>query len=359
MKKNPTLYILMASAGHGKDYVKELIENELDKKSIEIKFAEKAKEIIATSLKSKFINSDMSLEDKIDKLNDLKDNQMSTKVLGNENMRKMLQVILGDVIRTVNPNIHALFALKKIEENLENDENSFFICTDNRYINEQEFIYPINLLSTNEEKIDYIRWTINEYQTTKDSNEILELFDKLTKPYIKDSSDESMLNKIKMKFINENNKLKETKNAKLDYYEFIKSINFDKIKEMSQKEGFEKGLINVFRPLLEENESYKSLNKEELKNKIKEFNNISEEKLNEIESNYNQFDIEFNYENIKKYGFLRANPNHPSERELDNRKPEALINYPEYHSLSIKNKISSFFEKEKQEKKIKRKNKIH
>ena len=140
MKNNPTLYILMAAAGHGKDYVKELIESELNKKSVEIKFAEKAKEIIATSLKSKFINSEMTVEEKIDKLNDLKDNQMSTKVLGEENMRKMLQVILGDVIRTVNPNIHALFALKKIEENLENGNENLFICTDNRYINEQEFL---------------------------------------------------------------------------------------------------------------------------------------------------------------------------------------------------------------------------
>ena len=69
------------------------------------------------------------------------------------------------------------------------------------------------------------------------------------------------------------------------------------------------------------------------------------EKINEIESNYTQFNIDFNYDNITKYGFLRANPNHPSERELDERKPEALINYPELHPESIKNIISSFFEK--------------
>lgn len=359
MKNNPTLYILMAAAGHGKDYVKELIESELNKTSVEIKFAEKAKEIIATSLKSKFINSEMTVDEKIDKLNDLKDNQMSTKVLGDENMRKMLQVILGDVIRTVNPNIHALFALKKIEENLENGNENLFICTDNRYINEQELLYPINLLSTKEEKIDYIRWTINEYKTTSSANEILELFNKLTNEYIKDGSDELMLNKIKMKFINEDNKLKNTEKPKLDYYEFHKSINFNKIKEMSQKEGFQNGLINVFRPLIEENKEYENLSTNELKEKIKEFNNISMEKINEIESNYTQFNIDFNYHNITKYGFLRANPNHPSERELDGRKPEALINYPESHPNCIKNMISSFFEKEQQEKKIKRKNKIH
>ena len=83
------------------------------------------------------------------------------------------------------------------------------------------------------------------------------------------------------------------------------------------------------------------------------------EKINEIESNYTQFNIDFNYDNITKYGFLRANPNHPSERELDERKPEALINYPELHPESIKNIISSFFEKKEQEKKIKRKIKLN
>lgn len=355
MKKNPTIYIIMAAAGHGKDYVKELIESELDKRSIEIKFAEKAKIIIANSLKSKFIKPEMKVEEKIDILNDLKDNKMSTKVLGEENMRKMLQIILGDVIRTVNPDLHALFALKKIEENLEKGNENLFICTDNRYINEQKFLYPINLLQTKEEKIDYIRWTIHENKTKSSDNEILELFDKLTKKHVKDGSDELMLNKIKMKFVNEDNKLKNTKNPVFDYYEFYKSIDFNKIKEMSEKEGFENGLINIFRPLIEKNKEYECLSTNELKEKIKEFNNISIKEVSEVENNYNEFNIDFNYDNIVKYGFLRANPNHTSERELDGRKPKALINYPESHPDSIKNKISNFFEKNEKnkEKKIK------
>jgi hypothetical protein len=358
MNKVPTIFILMASAGHGKDYVKLLIEENINKKSKDIKFAETAKEIIATSLKSKFISSDMSIDEKINKLNDLKDNHMDTKVLGEENMRKMLQIVLGDVIREVNPNIHALFALKSIEEQLINDSDYLMICTDNRYVNEQELIYPINLLETKKEKVDYIRWAIDYNKTIMKTEDILNLFDKLTKPYIDDSSDQSMINKIKMKFIKENDNLNNTTKSELNYYEFTKSINFKKIKNMSKKESFENGLIHIFRPLLPANEKYKNLNEESLIIAITEFNKSPKEDIKKIKNNYEIFDINFNYENIQKYGYLRADPSHYSETALNDRKPEAFFNFPETYEENIKSEMKSFFLKEDKKIKNKVKNKM-
>ena len=359
MQKIPTIFILIASAGHGKDYVKSIIEENINKKAEEIKFAEKAKEIIATSLKSEFINNDMSIEEKIEVLNDLKDNHMQTKVLGEENMRKMLQVLLGDVIRDINPDIHALFALKSIEEKLLENDKPLLICTDNRYVNEQELMYPINLLDSKEEQIDYIRWAIDYNQTTKDTNGILEKFDELTKPYIKDSKDQSMINKIKMKFVRENDKLKNTTKSKLDYYEFTISIDFEKIKEMTKEESLENGIVNIFRPLLPLNDSYSELSKEELISEIANFNNSSIEDIQKIAKNYELFDLKFNYENVKKYGYLRANPNHYSETALNERKPEAFINYPESYEQNIKSDMRAFFFQPKETNKKVIRNKIN
>lgn len=358
MQKVPTIFILIASAGHGKDYVKSIIEENLNKKAEEIKFAEKAKEIIATSLKTEFINDSMSVDEKIEVLNDLKDNHMKTKVLGDENMRKMLQVLLGDVIRDINHDIHALFALKSIEEKITESNNPLLICTDNRYINEQELMYPINLLEKKEDKIDYIRWAIDYNKTKLDTDKILKKFDELTKPYIKDSKDQSMINKIKMKFIRENDKLTNTTNSKNDYFEFVKGIDFEKIKEMSKQESLSNGIVNIFRPLLPENDSYNDLSKEDLIKEVSKFNKSSIEDIQKIADNYEMFDLKFNYKNINKYGYLRANPNHYSETALNERKPEAFINYPETHEQNIKNDMKEFFLKPQIKAQSKIKNKM-
>ena len=71
-----------------------------------------------------------------------------------------------------------------------------------------------------------------------------------------------------------------------------------------------------------------------------DFTNLSLIEVNKIEESYNKFNIDFNVENIQKYSFLRADPNHISERQLDGRKPAAFLNNPKDSELiSIQEQI--------------------
>lgn len=335
----PTVYIINAAAGHGKDYTKDLIEDILKIETIKLHFAQKAKEIIAKGI----FRESGTLEDKVDKLNDYKDNKLDTPVIGEANMRRTLQVILGDVIRNINPEIHALFVLKKIEKNLLNGEDTTFVCTDNRYKNEQELLYPINLLQTKETKIDYIRWQIQENKTKINDIQILEKFENLTKDLIKTQKDSNTLNKIKLSFLKENQEISETQKPNQDFNEFFNDIDFKKIGVLSKEEGLEKGLINVFRPLLDpEMTKFKDIDYS-----IIEYNKITKEELEQIKENYKRFNIDFEIENIKKYGFLRAYWNHLSETDLNGRKPEAFLNIPNWNERDLKTRLTELLLGEK------------
>lgn len=330
MKMKQNFFILNAYPGHGKDFTLSLLAEITKTDFTQIQLALKAKEIIAESLPSKFL-TDISMN-KVMILNNLKDKKMDTKVLGNCNMRNLLQIILGDVFRTINPEINILFTLKKLEEQLSNNSTNF-ICTDNRYRNEQEFLYPLTKLSTNEEKIDYLRWRISNSKTKFTNVQILEIFDELTQKIIIDNKDISMLNKIKMYFLNENEKLNSTLEPINQYNELINSINFNNIGNMSKEQGIENGLIHIFRPILPIGEM---CDEKDLIKRIIDYTKFQEEDVLFIKNNYERYQIDFNSININKYGFLRADPNHLSERDLDGRKPEPFFNIP----LHLKDNLS-------------------
>jgi hypothetical protein len=346
MSTSPCIYIIQAFAGHGKDYTREILEEIIKKETKKIHFAKNAKEMIASSLKKKLVKNLTTNNEKLDKLNHLKDDCLDIKVLGDKNAREMMQLILGDVIRTLNPEIHALFALKEMEKELLKSSPRIMICTDNRYKNEQELVYPVNLLESKEDKIDYIRWRIQKHKTNYSNIEVLELFDSLTKSSIKDKSDADMLNKIKMKLVNEIEILNNTSKPDNDFTDFIESIDFNKIDNYSTAEGLEKGLINVFRPLLPED--FKGQNYEDI---IKTYNKINNEDLDKIKFYYEKSNVDFNIENIKKFGYLRADPNHSSECDLNGRKPEALRNIPMWEKNNINKLLKTIF-KESQKKNI-------
>lgn len=346
---DPCIYIIQAYAGHGKDYTKDIIESIIERETKKIHFAKTAKDIISSSLKNKFIKNLKTDEEKLDKLNDLKDNFLEIKVLGDKNAREMLQLILGEVIRFVNPEIHALFALKEVEKELLKEKPRTMICTDNRYKNEQEILYPINLINTNEERIDYVRWRIDHHKTKHEDIKILEIFEELTNDSILDKEDADMINKIKMKFINKVEELNNTKAPKNDFRAFINDIDFDSIDELSIEEGLSRGIINVFRPLIPEiNDINKNdINENNLNDFIKSYNKIDDDALKNIIFYYEKSNIAFNLENVKKYGFLRADPNHSSECDLNGRKPEKLLNIPFWEKGNIKDKLNEIYKENK------------
>ena len=348
MSTTPCIYIIQAFAGHGKDYTREVLESIIKEDTKKIHFAKNAKEMIALSLKKKIIKNLSTSEEKLEKLNDLKDNFLDVKVLGNKNAREMMQLILGDVIRTLNPEIHALFALKEMEKELLKNKPKIMICTDNRYKNEQELVYPVNLLDNNKERVDYIRWRIHKHKTNYSNLEILDLFDKLTKDSIVDKEDIDMLNKIKMKLVNEIDILNNTKLPVNDFSDFISNVDFDSIDNYSIQKGLQEGLINVFRPLLP---LKNNTNNNTLKEDIKSYNKFNDKDIDKIVFYYKKSNINFNVNNVEKYGFLRADPNHLSECDLNGRKPESLRNVPFWEKENINDKLNFLF-KDNQKKNI-------
>lgn len=171
MKQN--FFILNAYPGHGKDFTLSILSELMNTDFYQVQFALKAKQIIASALPSRFFeNNDL---DKVSVLNELKDKKMDLKIIGDYNMRNVLQLMLGDVFRTINPDINILFTLKSLEEQLLNNKSNY-ICTDNRYRNEQEFLYPLTKISDNEEKIDYVRWRLLNNLTNFNKDQILDTF---------------------------------------------------------------------------------------------------------------------------------------------------------------------------------------
>ena len=345
----PCIYIVNAAAGHGKDYTMSILEEVVGQETTKIFFAEKAKNIIATSLKKEFLTETKTDAEKENVLNHLKDNDFTSNVFGKLNMRETLQLMLGDIIRTINPQIHVLFTLKKIEQELKKGSKNLLVCTDNRYKNEQEGLYPLNLMNNNEERIDYIHWKINQHKTPMSDLEILSLFDKLTEKLDLDEKDIEMLRKIKLKFVKEVNIINETQQSKNDYSDFVENIDYNNISQLSSREAFEKGLINVFRPLV-----HKNVKEENLEEEIIKYNKMSNKDFETIKNNYGHYEIEFNVENVLKYGFLRANPKHPSETDLEGRKPQAILNTPSHLDGGLKNEILNYY-KDSQKKNLLRK----
>lgn len=322
MKQN--FFILNAYPGHGKDFTLSILSELMNTDFYQVQFALKAKQIIASALPSRFFeNNDL---DKVSVLNELKDKKMDLKIIGDYNMRNVLQLMLGDVFRTINPDINILFTLKSLEEKLLNNKSNY-ICTDNRYRNEQEFLYPLTKISDNEEKIDYVRWRLLNNLTNFNKDQILEIFDNLTNKIILDSKDLIILNKIKINFLNENEKLNETEKNKYDYTDFVRNIDFEQIGKMNKEEGLENGLIHIFRPILPINLTCEN---KDIINNIMEYTKFNNNEVLFIKNNYERYNIEFNSSNINKYGFLRADPMHLSERDLDGRKPEPFLNIPSH-----------------------------
>lgn len=339
MKQN--FFILSAYPGHGKDFSLFLL-NELTKEDFcQIQLALKAKEIISNSLHKRYLLGNE--ENKVEVLNYLKDKKMDEKILGNKNMRGVLQIILGDVFRTINPNINILFTLKTMENKLLENVTSF-VCTDNRYKNEQEFLYPLTKLNTNDEKIDYIRWQIRNNLTKYTKVEILEIFDHLTKDIRITNEDIIMLNKIKIGFLEFNDKLNETEVEKNNYIDLIKKIDFNNIGKMTKEEGLKNGLINIFRPIIPINYQNEKSNILEV---IEEYTRLQKEEIIFIKDNYKRYNIDFNIANIHKYGFLRADPNHLSETDLNGRKPEPFLNIPFHLEGNLRDQLSNLLVQKK------------
>lgn len=335
---NKNALILNATAGHGKDYVLDSLPELLQKDIIPVSFSKPVKEMVANNLpdniKELFPNhSNMEI------LNTLKDDRHDIYVFGDMNMRKFLQVFLGnEVLRGVNQDINMLLTAQLMKEQVENNDNFVFVCSDNRYANEQEFLLKFNQVSQ-DEKTDFLNNFMFNNKTQHNDFQIIEKIENGLKEEIKSAQDSHYLHALITNFLKAHKPLTKVQETKQDYSNTLNDFDYQSIGNMNQKEGFNLGVINIFRPLVPDNVNSLST-VQDIKQAAMRFNNLSLEDVNNIEENYNRFGLDFNYENVNKYSFLRADPSHPSERQLDGRKPEAFINNPKNSGLvSIQEQI--------------------
>lgn len=352
---NKNTLIINGTAGHGKDYVLESIPDIIQRDIIPVSFSKTIKSIVAKNLpehiKEIFID-----KDDIETLNILKDERHDINVFGNMNMRKFLQVFLGnEVLRKINPNINMLLTAQSMKEDIKNNDNFVFVCSDNRYTNEQEFLLKYNQVSENE-KIDFLNDFIYSHKTKYNDFEIIEIIENGLKSETLCEEDQNYMSKLIIDFIKLHKPLSNINKPEQSYSNILNNFDFESIGNMSKKEGIEIGIINIFRPILPSDFNIES-NRQEIKQGIMDFANLSLIDINQIEESYKKFNIDFNVENIQKYSFLRADPNHISERQLDNRKPEAFLNNPKDSELiSIQDQIKETLKST--QKKIKQKHSI-
>lgn len=312
--------IISAYAGHGKDYTFDLIEKILPNVK-KIAFADKVKYIISSNIPIEIIN-DFKNKSKLEILDELKNNHPDKMVYNNLNMRDFLIKLLGGAIRDIEKDIHCLFLLKNIEKDLLDKKDFNYVCTDNRYINEQDYLININLCKTNEQKINYIRTKIKAKIKDISPEKIVSVFEnhfsKSRKNY-----ENLFLKNIIRDFIYNIEELRQTKKPEIEINDKYKDLE---LTNLTKEEAYFKfGVLHIFRPIIAENLN-KNLNRKELIEEIKKFTILDDKQIENVFNCYLKNNIEINTENLNKYGFLRTSPLHESESELNiKRKPRDKI----------------------------------
>lgn len=332
----PTCFVINAFAGHGKDTVKDFMAQYYQTKLIDSEqssFAAKAKKMVADIIPEEVQNK---FPDKngVELLEYLKDNEHKIEIIPGFNTRKVLQVYLGNVLRTLDPNIHISWRAKEMHKSMiEKDFNTVFLCTDNRYLNERSFLLTLNTIESNIEKIDYLRYFVNKNKPNFTTQEIEKLF------LEKFGSNEALKNPKIQKLI------QSTQEAlnELDIPKSVKKYeeaNPD-LSEKSFEEAMDLGFINIFRPMVSPDLKSEPI---DLIEHIKTYSGTSDEKIQEMQYLYQSYGLSFDLKNLQKYGFLRADPSHPSEKELQKYLSERILNDPfdENQNNQLKTKLTQF-----------------
>ena len=337
---NKNALILNATAGHGKDYVLSSLPEILQRDIVPISFSKPIKMVIAKNLPNK-IKDMFPYKEDIEILNTLKDERHDVNVFGNMNMRKFLQVFLGNkVLRGINQDINLLLTAQSMKESIQNKDNFVFVCSDNRYANEQEFLLKYNQVDK-DSKIEFLDNYMFNNKTQYNDFEIIEKIGLQLGSEILTAQDSHYLHTLTTDFLKAHMPLTKVQQTAQDYSNTLKDFDYTTIGKMNRQEGIQLGVINIFRPLI--SDTFKvNATVNDIKQEAMRFNSLSLNEVNAIEDNYNRYGVEFNYDNVKQYSFLRADPTHASERQLDCRKPEAFINNPKDSGLiSIEEQLKS------------------
>jgi hypothetical protein len=325
MKRDITLLSIIGGAGHGKGTFKEIYLDNLsdDFKVVPVTYSNTMKRQLSMSfITDELRNNYKSVGNDLDILNYLKDSCPEVMVFKDLNMRDVLQTIGTDFYREIDPDIHIRFEYSKMLKELIKEKNKkvMFISDDTRFPNELNNALKLNTVDNKKDIQDYIKFFLNKTDNlpTEASMKLkmVELFD------LKNSSKKeiSIISKFVKTAMTDINDLKKSYIAKKDWSE----IEVPQTGGKSVLDGYSAGVVNIFRGIVDPEINYTK----DLDSDINKYSRLSFIEIKKIKNQYDKSGVDWNLENIKKYGYARSNFMHYSEKALNDSKPLAIVSKP-------------------------------
>jgi hypothetical protein len=320
MKLNTNFLYITGYAGHGKDTAKLIAKENFENPFDEISMAETLKSNACALILPEHFNMS-NKETAIDALNALKDNNPDYIFYANLTTRTFLQKLGTEFYRSLNDGIHTTFVASKILEKLEQSNNDLILAScDIRFPNELAFMLKLSQLKDEDLK-DYLRFLQKEAGKSLPSNDIIvERFENVFNVSHTDPRTKLILDSI----LNSTDKLKNVADYKQSW-----DLQVPDTSKMTKEQAIQFGLLNVFRPIINPNVDYnKNLKTQELVEEIKKYTGLEYGKVADIMKYYKVSELDFNVENVRNYGYLRADIRHPSENAVNHLKPEPILSTP-------------------------------
>lgn len=321
MKLNTNFFYIAGYAGHGKDTANNIAKTNYTNEFDEIKMAETLK-TNATALITQEFKDITQLDNPMDVLNALKDNHSDMIFFANMNTRVFLQKLGTEFYRSLNDSIHTTFVAAKILNKLEHStrDDIVFASTDIRFPNELDFMLKLSQIQGEDLK-DYLKFLLkNVANTLPTDSALVNHFENVFSVSRHDERTKLILNSVLESVAT----LK-----KVSDYQKEWDIKAPDTRNMKKEDAIKYGLLHIFRPILDPKAVYdKNLKSQTIVEEIKKYTGLEYGKIAEIMKYYKTSEVDFNTDNVIKYGFLRADIRHPSENAINDMKPEAILSTP-------------------------------
>lgn len=351
----------IAYAGHGKDYVSDLITRIIDRPTYELSFSDPIKHIMAESFTSEHVKllreqapEYTGSDDMYEFQEYLKNERHDIAVFDGLNMRDLMIYLMGDrFLLRADPNIKVKLSCQAAIEELEKNEDTLFLANSTRY--EEEILFTF-LLNNAEDPKSFFKNYIGSHQ---DDDNINQLNQRALNTLVQHSLDEhakDFLSTFSYKVCSKMYDLNQYEKPEINFKSQQKKLTAQYAHSNDYEKMLAFGVFHIFRPLIKRG-TYEI---DDLDQTIKDYTKIDQTELDKIKKNYNRYNIDFTLENIDTFGFLRSNPHDKSERILMLYKGLAILNEHGLNEKGLENqiqKIKEFSAKNRNKQHAGRKNK--
>lgn len=337
----------LAFAGHGKDYIVELLSKLTNRKTETLSFSDGMKKIIAAAANKEFIlNIKKQLNDneieRFDTKNQdgifelfeyLKNEKPNVTVFMDLNMRDFMIFIMGhSYLLDIDPNFKVKLACLDAIEKLKKNDNLLFVANSTRYEDELLFTFALN---QSKDPIEFFQNYISSINIPNFSEKNIQKNLDVRLNYQLKNYETEFLYQIFLLLEEKNSAFLKYENNAINKDEFLSFIKKQKAKYLSStnyEKVFEYGVIHIYRPLLPR--VHRKI--DDIDKAIIDYTHITTEELDLIKQQYAYYNIEFNQSNIEQLGFLRSNPFNESETTLNRYKPIAILNHYNIDTESLR-----------------------